>query len=36
LNVSQAVSRIREEFPESAEVAHLLEFIAASDRGIVR
>jgi len=36
LNVSQAAARIREEFPDSPEVAHLLEFIAASDRGIVR
>jgi len=36
LNVSQAVTRIREEFLDSPEIAHLLEFIAASDRGIVR
>jgi UDP-N-acetylglucosamine acyltransferase len=36
LNVSQAVTRIQEELGDSEEVAHLLEFIAASDRGIVR
>jgi UDP-N-acetylglucosamine acyltransferase len=36
LNVSQAVARIREEFVDSPEISHLLDFIAASDRGIVR
>lgn len=36
LNVSQAAEQLREKFPESPEIRHLLEFIAASDRGIVR
>lgn len=36
LNVTQASERLREEYPDSPEIAHLLEFIAASDRGIVR
>ncbi|MGQ0723567.1 MAG: acyl-ACP--UDP-N-acetylglucosamine O-acyltransferase [Candidatus Eiseniibacteriota bacterium] len=36
LNVTQAVERIREEHDGVAEIAHLLSFIAASHRGIVR
>jgi len=36
LNVSQAVERIRAEHPPCDEVAHLLRFIEASNRGIVR
>jgi UDP-N-acetylglucosamine acyltransferase len=36
LNVSQAVARLREEQPDSPEVACLLEFIERSRRGIVR
>ncbi len=36
LNVSQAAEKLRGEFPDSVEIGHLLEFIAASDRGIVR
>jgi UDP-N-acetylglucosamine acyltransferase len=34
LNTTQAVERITAEVPESAEVTHLLEFIAGSSRGI--
>ena len=36
LNVSQAVERIRSEHGECEEIQHLLRFIEASDRGIVR
>jgi UDP-N-acetylglucosamine acyltransferase len=36
LNTSQAVERIRAEVPECAEVSELLEFIAASDRGVIK
>lgn len=36
LNVTQACARLREEYPDSPEVARLLEFIARSHRGIVR
>jgi UDP-N-acetylglucosamine acyltransferase len=36
LNVTQAVERIRAEHDGVAEIAHLLSFIAASHRGIVR
>jgi UDP-N-acetylglucosamine acyltransferase len=36
LNVSQAVARLRERFPDSPTVRHLVEFIEGSDRGIVR
>ena len=36
LNVSQGVARIREKHPDVPHVAHLLDFIEASDRGIVR
>ena len=36
LNTSQAVSRIREEIPETAEVKELLDFIAASERGFIK
>ena len=36
LNTSQAVERIRAEVPECAEVDELLEFIRASERGVVK
>jgi UDP-N-acetylglucosamine acyltransferase len=36
LNTSQAVERIREEVPPCPEVDHLLEFIANSERGVVK
>jgi UDP-N-acetylglucosamine acyltransferase len=36
LNTSQAVERIREETPASAEVEELLAFIASSERGVVK
>jgi UDP-N-acetylglucosamine acyltransferase len=36
LNVTQAVTLIRDQHAGTREVDHLLEFIAASDRGIVR
>jgi UDP-N-acetylglucosamine acyltransferase len=36
LNTSQAVERIREEVAPCAEVDHLLEFIAGSERGVVK
>jgi UDP-N-acetylglucosamine acyltransferase len=36
LNTSQAVERIRAEVPASAEVEELLEFIRASERGVVK
>ncbi len=36
LNVSQALAKLREKFPDSREVRHLVEFVEASDRGIVR
>jgi UDP-N-acetylglucosamine acyltransferase len=36
LNVSQALAALKEKFPDSREVRHLVEFVAASDRGIVR
>jgi UDP-N-acetylglucosamine acyltransferase len=36
LNTSQAVERIRAEVPACAEVDELLEFIAASQRGVVK
>ena len=36
LNTSQAVERIRAEVPSCAEVEQLLEFIAASERGVVK
>jgi UDP-N-acetylglucosamine acyltransferase len=36
LNVSQAVLRIREEYPDSPEIDHLLMFIEQTNRGIVR
>jgi UDP-N-acetylglucosamine acyltransferase len=35
LNMSQAISRIREELPDLPELNRLLEFIESSDRGIV-
>jgi UDP-N-acetylglucosamine acyltransferase len=34
LNVSQALKRIEEEIPKSAEIVHFVEFIKASERGI--
>lgn len=36
LNTTQAVAKIREEFPSTAEVKEILEFIAASERGFVK
>ncbi len=36
LNVTQAVTRIRGQFPDSPHISHLLEFIGHSARGIVR
>jgi UDP-N-acetylglucosamine acyltransferase len=36
LNTSQAVERIRTEIPECAEVDELLEFIDASERGVIK
>jgi UDP-N-acetylglucosamine acyltransferase len=36
LNTSQAVERIRAEIPECAEVEELLEFIGASERGVIK
>ncbi len=36
LNTSQAVERIREEVPQCAEVDELLEFIATSQRGVLK
>jgi UDP-N-acetylglucosamine acyltransferase len=36
LNTSQAMERIRAEVPACAEVEQLLEFIAASERGVVK
>ncbi|HXJ44498.1 MAG TPA: acyl-ACP--UDP-N-acetylglucosamine O-acyltransferase [Bryobacteraceae bacterium] len=36
LNTSQAVERIRAEVPQCAEVDYLLEFIAASERGVLK
>ncbi len=36
LNTSQALDRIRQEVPATAEVAELLEFIRSSERGIVK
>jgi UDP-N-acetylglucosamine acyltransferase len=36
LNTSQAIERIRAEVPSSAEVDELLEFIRASQRGVVK
>jgi UDP-N-acetylglucosamine acyltransferase len=36
LNTSQAIERIRAEVPESAEIEELLEFIAASQRGVIK
>jgi UDP-N-acetylglucosamine acyltransferase len=36
LNTSQAVERIRAEVPECVEVEQLLEFIAGSERGVVK
>jgi UDP-N-acetylglucosamine acyltransferase len=36
LNTTQAIDRIREEIPLSAELTELLEFIAASSRGFIK
>ena len=36
LNTSQAVERIRAELLPSAEVEELLEFIGASQRGVIK
>src|SRR5580704_11872466 len=36
LNTTQAVERIREEVPASSEVEYLLEFIASSERGVIK
>src|ERR1700722_6673465 len=36
LNTSQAVERIRAEIPQCAEVDELLEFIGASERGVIK
>jgi len=36
LNTSQALEVLRRDFPDSAMVAHLVDFISASERGIVR
>jgi len=36
LNTSQAVARIREEIPDTPELTELLEFIAASKRGVIK
>lgn len=36
LNTSQALGRIREEVPATAEVAELLDFIGSSERGIIK
>jgi len=36
LNTSQAVERIREEIPPSAELDELLAFIAQSERGFIK
>ena len=36
LNTSQAVARIREELPSSEEIEELLEFLEASQRGVIK
>jgi|SRR5579871_582069 len=36
LNTSQAVARIKEEIPESAEIEELLAFIQSAERGIIK
>lgn len=36
LNTSQALDKIREEVPATAEVAELIEFIRSSERGIIK
>jgi UDP-N-acetylglucosamine acyltransferase len=36
LNTSQAIERIRAEVPETAEVDELVEFIRASERGVIK
>jgi UDP-N-acetylglucosamine acyltransferase len=36
LNTSQAIERIRVEVPETPEVNELIEFICASERGVIK
>jgi UDP-N-acetylglucosamine acyltransferase len=36
LNTAQALERIREELPATAELAELLDFIATSQRGFIK
>jgi UDP-N-acetylglucosamine acyltransferase len=36
LNTSQAIERIRAEVPETPEVDELVEFICASERGVIK
>ena len=36
LNTTQAIERIRAEVPETAEVDELVEFICASERGVIK
>jgi UDP-N-acetylglucosamine acyltransferase len=36
LNTSQAIERIRAEVPATAEVDELIEFIGASERGVIK
>jgi UDP-N-acetylglucosamine acyltransferase len=36
LNTSQAVARIREEIPDSAEIEELLAFIESAERGVIK
>jgi UDP-N-acetylglucosamine acyltransferase len=36
LNTSQAIERIRAEVPETPEVDELIEFIGASERGVIK
>jgi UDP-N-acetylglucosamine acyltransferase len=36
LNTAQALERMRRDFGGSAEVGHLIEFVAASQRGVIR
>ncbi len=36
LNTSQAIARIREEIPPTPEVEELIEFITASERGVIK
>ena len=36
LNTSQAVARIKEEIPDSAEIEELLAFIESAERGVIK